>query len=272
MGSRGQKPNPNVIRRGRTARHEADRVAPDITSILGRGRRRRQRKTGYRMGTPSRLICEAPRCDFVAWRLLARETGPKGVIVGVAQQIEALRNALLTTVAERDVIDVIDRAVPVLRDAYRSGPGEFSEPDIAFLRQVTDCRRALGTFVDVLESLNEARDVDDLLNAKVALSSVEEACSGFAVAKRVAKEQRELNERMPAAVRIEVVNRLAARTARRTAAEAAMNRRCPDRHRMVVRDGRNGPFWGCSWYRADGSGCTATANLTDDERSQLGIA
>jgi hypothetical protein len=89
------------------------------------------------------------------------------------------------------------------------------------------------------------------------------ALGGFPVGRRIAKEIRELNERLPE-IRQQDEGRRQFRLSARTLELEKTPRLCPRRHPMVIREGTRGHFWGCSRYPF----CSATAQLTAEE-SQL---
>ena len=96
------------------------------------------------------------------------------------------------------------------------------------------------------------------------LTEIKDAVGAYAVAKRVRKEIRELNERLPAIRQSDELQRKCRINARIQNLEQT-NRYCRRHHPMAIREGRDGYFWGCGRYPF----CHATVPLTAEESDLL---
>ena len=112
-----------------------------------------------------------------------------------------------------------------------------------------------------LASVDSLREYTEIVSR---LTEIKDALRAHAVAKRVRKELRELNERLPAIRENDEAQRKCRINARIQNLEQTA-RHCRRHHPMVIREGQDGYFWGCSRYPF----CHATGQLTAEESDLL---
>ncbi len=186
----------------------------------------------------------------------------------VKQHIESLRFSLEHEKGEQELVQVIQDRLAILRVGFQANKAQFKEADTRFLKGLNSICKHLQDFIELQE---ECKDLDDLTEYEEIVSRlahVKAALTGLPVVVRVAKEMRELNERLPG-IRDRDRNRRQSRlSARIVDLEQRTERRCEANHVMVIRSGRAGDyFWGCSRYPF----CDQSARLTVEERQCLGL-
>lgn len=178
----------------------------------------------------------------------------------VREAIDDLRSSLEHITAEDELLAVIDVRVPGLRQSYPSHRPLFTPTDIAFLKSLGPVSDHLRAFLELKEELADLNSLEEYEDIVRRLIRVKRGLACFPVAARIAKELRELNERLPAIRQQDEDRRQFRRNAR--ILDLQQNpRRCACSHSMVIREGKRGYFWGCSRYPF----CTATKRLTPEE-------
>lgn len=185
----------------------------------------------------------------------------------VQELIEELRASLSRMTAEDELAGVINAGLANLRESFRADRSQFTPEDIAFLKSLGAVSEQLRAFVDVREELEvDIGSVEEYEELLRRLRALKDGLAGFAVARRVGVTMRELLARLPS-----VLERDASRQEFRQFraqfrvldSRKGMARRCPSGHSMVLREGSDGLFWGCSRWPE----CEATAPLSLDERA-----
>jgi len=182
----------------------------------------------------------------------------------VRQAIDDLRSSLDLIIAEDELLGIIDVQLLALRQSFPSHRSSFTPSDIEFLNSLGGIAVHLRMFIELREelpSVTSLKEYEDLLRR---LTRVKDSLAPFPVAKRIAKEIRGLNERLPAIREQDKAQRQSRLDARIRDLEQNP-RRCPRHHPMVIREGTHGHFWGCSRYPS----CSATAKLTPPENDLL---
>ena len=158
----------------------------------------------------------------------------------------------------------IEEKLAGLRASCRENRSVFAIDQIGFLKNLKGISRAIRTFVEICEELEYVETLGEATDILERLSVVKGGLKPFAVGKRVAKEMRELNERLPA-IRAKEDSRKGFMIESRILDLERTPPQCHKGHKMVVRNGSRGYFWGCSQYPF----CHQTAQITSDQRMQL---
>jgi hypothetical protein len=182
----------------------------------------------------------------------------------VRQAIEELRHSLEHVTSEQDLLQAISGGLGGLRQAYPSNKSAFTSGDIAFLKNLNGILGQLQGFVELNEELRDVASLEEYEDAIGRLSHIKAALQDLPVVRRVAKEIRELNERLPGIQDQHRLNRDFRLNGRIGDLERD-SRRCARRHPMVIRKGARDYFWGCSRYPF----CRETAELTAAQRGAL---
>lgn len=182
----------------------------------------------------------------------------------VRQAIDDLHCFLDQITAEEQLLRLIDENLTALRLSYPSQRSLFTTRDIEFLKSVGVISNHLRAFLQLKEEsecVNSVKEYEDIVSRLVR---AKHGLASFPVARRIAKEIRGLNERLPAIRQQDEAQRLFRRHSRIVDLEQT-HRRCPRQHPMVIREGSQGYFWGCSRYPF----CSATAQLALEEQDLL---
>jgi len=182
----------------------------------------------------------------------------------VRQAIDDLRSSLERVIAEDEVLRVIADRLTVLRRLFPSHRCLFTPSDIEFLKSLSVISDHLRAFIDLKEELLNVESLKEYEDIVRRLTHAKNALACFPVARRVAKQIRALNERLPAIREQDEAQRQFRLNARILDLEQNP-RRCRRNHPMVIREGTHGHFWGCSRYPF----CCATAQLTPEENDLL---
>jgi hypothetical protein len=178
--------------------------------------------------------------------------------------IDELHFSLDHITAEEDLLGVITDRLTLLRSFYPSHPDSFTPSDIEFLRSLGIISVHLRAFGELKEELVSVRSLKEYEDVVSRLVRVKGALARLPVAKRVAKEIRGLNERLPVIRQQDEAQRQSRLNARILDLQQKP-RRCKHRHSMMIRQGTHGYFWGCSRYPF----CSATAQLAPEESDLL---
>ncbi|HWC99432.1 MAG TPA: topoisomerase DNA-binding C4 zinc finger domain-containing protein [Candidatus Sulfopaludibacter sp.] len=182
----------------------------------------------------------------------------------VRQVIDDLRSSLEHITAEDELLGVIADRLTALRRSYPSHRSSFTPSDIEFLKSlggISDHLRAFIELKEELASVNSLKEYEDMVSR---LTRAKDSLACFPVARRIAKEIRGLNERLPA-IREQDEGQRQFRLNARILDLQRNPRLCRCHHPMVIRKGTHGHFWGCSRYPF----CSATAQLTPEENALL---
>jgi hypothetical protein len=160
----------------------------------------------------------------------------------VRQAIDNLRSSLEHISAEDELLGVIADQLTALRQSYPSRRSSFTASDSEFLKclgVISDHLRAFVELKEELASVSSLKEYEDIVRR---LTRAKGSLASFPVAKRIAKEIRQLNERLPT-IREQDEARRRFRLNARIFDLQQNPRRCPRHHPMVIREGALGHFW-----------------------------
>jgi hypothetical protein len=170
----------------------------------------------------------------------------------VAEMVREFETVRANVVSEQRVLRLSQAWLALLRDAYSTNKGAFSNEQLRFLKRVSAAVPYVRRFIEVQEELAHHLDVQEYNEGMQELHSMAEQFKDFAVAKRVQKEIRELVERRNEVLQYEQTRgntRLSTRI-------LALEENAPifprsDLHRLADPGGqREHYFWGCSAFLA----------------------
>jgi len=182
----------------------------------------------------------------------------------IRQVIDDLRSSLEHVTPEDELLGVIADRLTSLRQSFPSQPVPFTPSDIDFLKSLSVISDHLRAFIELKEELLSVGSLKEYEDIASRLTHAKGGLACFPVARRVAKEIRALNERLPA-IRVQDEAQRQFRLNGRILDLEQNPRRCPRSHPMVIREGTHGHFWGCSRYPF----CSAMAQLTHEENDLL---
>lgn len=182
----------------------------------------------------------------------------------VRKAIDDLRFSLENITSEEELHRLITDRLTALRQCFPSQRPLFMPTDIDFLKSLTPVSSHLRAFIEVKEELASVDSLREYTEIVSRLTEIKDALRTHAVAKRVRKEIRELSERLPAIRGNDEAQRKCRINARIQNLEQTA-RHCRRHHPMVIREGQDGYFWGCSRYPF----CHATVQLTAEESDLL---
>jgi len=171
--------------------------------------------------------------------------------------IDDLRFSLEHSFSEDMLLHVITDQTAALRQSFRLERSAFSPIDIEFLKSLRAISSHLSTFIELKEELPDVDSIDEYATTMQRLVSLKNALASFPVGKRVGKEIRELNERLPSIRALDKANK-EFRFCSRIADLEQDACRCARNHPMIIRKGTHGHFWGCSKFPF----CMCTSPLT----------
>ncbi len=184
----------------------------------------------------------------------------------VRQTIDDLRLSVEHIAAEDELLGIIVGRLTSLRKAFPIQRPVFTPGDIEFLRSLTGVADHLRAFAELREEAADVASVKEYEDIVSRLTLTKGALADFPVGKRVAKAIRELDEKLPAIRGRDEANRQF-RLGGRIHAIEQNPRLCPQGHRMVIRRGKRGEFWGCSQFPL----CWKTAQLTPEQGDLLNL-
>lgn len=165
-----------------------------------------------------------------------------------SETIEELRNALATCADERKLLELVDDSLSLLRARYRQFRSEFSEESIQFLKALSLVQDALREFADAIEDKNWVHSRDDAQELACRFGELGERLSPHLVAKRAAKETRELLSKAQS-LPFSAVCAGESDFHRRISQLEAAGKKCRKcGSKMVLRESQYGYFWGCSTF------------------------
>jgi len=161
--------------------------------------------------------------------------------------IDGLVQVLRAVHSEEELHRTLSTQLNALRDIYRRNRAAFSQEHIAFLKTVGQMDKAVLTFIELKEELEDVYDRADYARLMASLGDIRNALRGSAVAKRVEKEMRRLREQLPDLEEQNIVREGMRISAKIVQLELnAPN--CRRGHRMIIRKGESEYFWGCSEF------------------------
>jgi hypothetical protein len=161
--------------------------------------------------------------------------------------IDGLVQVLREVHSEEELHKTLSTQLDALRDVYRRNRGALSPEHIAFLKTVGQMDKAVLTFIELKEELEDVYDIADYTRLMAILRDLWIALRGCAVTKRVEKEMRGLREKWPALEQQSLV----LEGMKFSAKLSQLERKAPNcrrGHRMIIRKGESGYFWGCSEF------------------------
>jgi hypothetical protein len=182
----------------------------------------------------------------------------------VRKTIDDLRFSLEHITAEEELFRAITDQLVALRRSFPSQRPLFTPTDIDFLKSLTPISDHLRAFIELKEELPNVDSLKEYTQIVSWLTHIKDALGRVPVAKRVGKEIRELNERLPAIRDKDEAQRKFRLNARIFDLEQNP-RLCQRHHPMVIREGQHGYFWGCTRYPF----CQETAQLASDQNDLL---
>lgn|SRR5262249_5748112 len=165
---------------------------------------------------------------------------PQGMIDGLVQ-------VLREVYSEEELHKTLSTQLDALRDVYRRNRVAFSQEYIAFLKTVGQMDKAVLTFIELKEELEDVYDIADYTRLMATFGDIWIALRGSAVAKRVEKEMRGLREKLPALKKQSLV----LEGMKISAKLIQLERKAPNcrrGHRMIIRKRESEYFWGCSEF------------------------
>jgi hypothetical protein len=201
-------------------------------------------------------LCKAQRA--------ASATVSEVEMMDVQRTIDELKSSLEHSVAEEELLETITGKLATLRKAYLTDRQSFTGDHLAFLKSLAPVSDHLRAFVEIKEELADVRGLKHYGFLMNRLADLKGALASFAVGKRVGKEIRELNEKLPDIRQQDEADEQSRLSARIIDLEQS-ERRCSHNHIMVIREGRYGYFWGCSRF----PNCEQTKQLTSEEKGKL---
>ncbi|MHB1215921.1 MAG: topoisomerase DNA-binding C4 zinc finger domain-containing protein [Thiobacillus sp.] len=169
-------------------------------------------------------------------------------MASTSETIETLRGALATYTDERKLLELIDESLSLLRSRYRQFKAEFTDESIQFLKSLTVVRDVLREFIEAVEDKAWVHSRDDAQELACTFGELGERLTPHFVAKRAAKETRELlatAQSLPFAA----VNVGQNDFRRRISQLEAAGKKCQKcGSKLALRESQHGYFWGCSTF------------------------
>jgi hypothetical protein len=179
--------------------------------------------------------------------------------------VARLNQALVAMADEVKLQDFILRSLRELRAQYRESPERFSAQMVANLQRVARLADAIHEFRDSIDDAADARTRDEAMDVAAQLESLRTRLWPPVLTMRLDKELRDVAERAAALPEAHILKRSSIR--RRIVAElqnaAPPCPRCGQR--VVLRETRDGSFWGCSSFPR----CFGSRALSGDEWKSL---
>jgi hypothetical protein len=178
--------------------------------------------------------------------------------------IQKLSQALQEVHSEHELHLIITKSLEFLRSLYSQARTSFNEEHITFLQAVVNIDKAILSFIELKNSINHIDNMDDYNDSITELTNLYKVLRDFPVRKCVGKELRALRDKYNEIIK----NRQKTITVNIQIKIAQMEQRppsCPKGHTMVIREGENGYFWGCSHFPR----CFYTKELSKKEREFL---
>lgn len=184
--------------------------------------------------------------------------------VDVEKIIDELRFSLEHDASEEKVLGAIDESLTALRQSFRFHKSIFTPNHICFLRSLAGVSGQLRTFIELKEELADVGTLEDYADMVSRLSGIRCRLRPFAVYRRVMRELRGLNEKLPT-IRQQNDGKWRVQVNARIIDLERKHARCQRNHAMVISKGPYDYYWGCSRYPF----CGDATRLTAEERRQL---
>jgi hypothetical protein len=161
--------------------------------------------------------------------------------------IDGLVQVLRGVHSEEELHKTLSTQLDTLRNIHRRNRAAFSQEHITFLKTIGQMDKAVLTFIELKEELEDVYDIADYTRLMSILGDIWAALRGAAVVKRVEKEMRELRERLPDLEKQHIL--LAGVKLSTKLSQLEHNApNCRRGHRMIIRQGGSEYFWGCSEF------------------------
>jgi predicted RNA-binding Zn-ribbon protein involved in translation (DUF1610 family) len=176
-----------------------------------------------------------------------------------------LNQAIAAMADEVKLQDFILRSLQELRAQYRQTPGRFSLQMIANLQRIARLADAIHEFRDSIDDAVDARTKDEAMDVASQLESLRTRLWPPMLAMRLDKELREVAEQATSLPEAQILKRSSLRRRIVTELQSAAAP-CPKcGQRLVLREARDGSFWGCSTFPR----CFWSRPLNSDEWKSL---
>ncbi|MDP3000637.1 MAG: hypothetical protein Q8N47_24350 [Bryobacterales bacterium] len=182
----------------------------------------------------------------------------------VRKIIDELKVSVEHNTEEEELLHVITARLTALRQSFLSHRSLFTPSDIEFLKSLPAISDPLRLFIELKEELIDVDTLEDYTAMMGRLVEIKGRLPSCAVRKRVMKEIRELNERLPT-IRAQDDAMRQVRVNARIVDLEQNPPHCRRNHAMVIREGQHGYFWGCSRYPF----CGEVAQLTAEKIGRL---
>jgi ssDNA-binding Zn-finger/Zn-ribbon topoisomerase 1 len=172
---------------------------------------------------------------------------------------------LNNTISEDSLYKILSEKLKDLESSPEYTYNSLSFDDKKTIEKYNEYLKYLETFIDLKDEINNIADFMHYKEVKNDLERLAEIFNGCAVSKRIDKELRELNEKIPD---INQKERLIKDSKLNSKIHQLEKRcpKCPRKHNMVIRQGGvDGWFWGCSRF----PDCFFTKKLSNKEWDYL---
>ena len=186
-------------------------------------------------------------------------------MISIRKLIEELVDVVTNRIVEKSLVSYSETIFESLRQAWQTERKQFKEDDVRTLKKIRYQLCALKKFLQEQEEFSGIDTVEDAEEVITRLDSILKYLDGLAVAGRVRKEIRELNERkvtMPSESERKKSLELSI-AINQLKRNAPLCRKCGNR--MVLRKGEDTYFWGCSTFPQ----CWNTRQLKQSELDSL---
>ena len=182
----------------------------------------------------------------------------------VKQQIEKIVYLLNNESNEIVLAENIDDILEDLRLQYRANKNNFTNKNIEILKRISEINYWINEFAEILEG-KIITDIEEAFNFNEKLYKIYMNLKGLKVSLRVQKELREIEEQYPNLYQ-DLPEFLADKSFQKLLSKIMNNTHFfPKGHKMVLRDGKYGYFWGCSCF----PNCFHTKALTSSEQARI---
>ena len=178
--------------------------------------------------------------------------------------IDELRSSAEHIMSEEELLHVITERLTMLRQSFSSHKSLFTPSHIEYLKNLAAISDPLRSFIELKEELADVGTLENYAATVSRLVVIKGRLAPFAVCKRVMKEIRELNEKLPT-IREQDDAKRKVRISTRIIDLEQSPPRCRRNHAMVIREGPHDYFWGCSRYPF----CEQAAQLTPEQKHRL---
>ncbi len=178
--------------------------------------------------------------------------------------IQKLAQALQVVDSEAELILIIKKSLEFLRGLWIKNRNSFNEEHLIFLKCVAEIERIILTFLDLKHYINKIDNIDDYNATINELTIIYNKLQKFPIRKCIGKEIRSLRESF---------NELIESRQKRNITNIKMKivqleqkpPSCRNGHKMIIREGDNGYFWGCHNFPK----CFFTKELSKKEKDFL---